>query len=120
MTRRKIKRRHVSPAVERSDGADAFVPDPEAHEGVVPDDLAEYLGESFVAGATGADDSDVVLHEAPTVEELGGPFIETDARDEFGESRRRSSPAEPGEPEAFPTAVRSGRTASPPLRRRPA
>jgi hypothetical protein len=110
-----MKKKHKLP--ERSDGANAFVPEPSAEEGPVPDDLAEYLGETFVASATGGDDGGEVLQEDLIAEELGGPFIETDARAEFGESLARGAPEEPGEPEAFPTAVRGGRPSA--IRRRP-
>ena len=41
----------------RSDGADAFVPEP-GHNALVPDDLAEYLGETFVNSATGGEAPD--------------------------------------------------------------
>jgi len=102
-----MSRRRKRPP-ERSDAADAFVPEPDgAHP--VSDDLAEYLGESFLATATGGDDGGGVLQEDIVVEELGGPFVETDAGDEFGESRGSRAPDEPGAPEPFPTAVRSGR-----------
>ena len=97
-------------AVERSDAADAFVPEPDGRSGPVNDDLAEYLGEIFVANATGSDDGGGVLQEDVVLEELGGPFIETAAGDEFGTTRRARSPEEPGAPEAFPTAIRSSGT----------
>jgi hypothetical protein len=98
-------------AAERSDTADAFVPEPDGRHGPVSDDLAEYLGEVFLATATGADDGGGVLQDDVVVEELGGPFVETDADDEFGASRRARSRDDLGAPEAFPTAVRSGRSA---------
>jgi len=101
--------RNLKRAAERSDAADAFVPEPGGRSGPVDDDLAEYLGEIFVATATGADDGGGVLQDEVVVEELGGPFVETDAGDEFGASSRDRSIHEPGAPEAFPTAVRSGR-----------
>lgn len=103
-----MRRKKKAIRSERSDAADAFVPDPEGHHGPVPDDLAEYLGESFVSTATGGDDGGEVLQEDIVVEELGGPFIETDGGDEFGESLQAGAPDEPGIPEAFPTAVRGG------------
>lgn len=96
-------------ARERSDTADAFLPEGNGHGGLVNDDLAEYLGEIFVATATGSDDGAGTLQDDVVLEELGGPFVETDAGDEFGASRRAGSADEPGTLEAFPTAVRSGR-----------
>lgn len=103
-------RRKKRPAGERSDAADAFVPEPDGRSGPVDDDLAEYLGEVFVAAATGSDDGGGVLQDDVVVEELGGPFIETAAGDEFGSTRSSRSREEPGAPEAFPTAVRSSGT----------
>lgn len=91
----------------RSDGANAFIAEPGS--GPVPDDLAEYLGENFVSSATGGEDSDEELHEDVNVEELGGPFVETDAAAQFGSSPETDAANEPGEPEAFPTAIRSGK-----------
>src|SRR5438132_13911522 len=100
MTQRKRR------AAERSDTADAFLPE---QGGLANDDLAEYLGEIFVATATGSDDGAGTLQDDVVLEELGGPFVEADAGDEFGASRRAGSADEPGTLEAFPTAVRSGR-----------
>jgi hypothetical protein len=98
---------------ERSDGANAFVPVPEQHGGPLDDDLAEYLGETFLASATGGDDSGDALQDDVVVEELGGPFIETDAESEFGASRTAGAPDDTVEAEPFPTAVRGGRSSLP-------
>jgi len=92
--------------ITRHDGANAFLAEPETREGPAPDDLAEYLGESFVASATGGDDSDAALHDEIDIDELGGPFIETDAGVELASSRDDDM-REPAEPEPFPTALRS-------------
>ncbi len=93
----------------RSDGANAFIAEPGTQNGRLADDLSEYLGENFVSSATGGEDSDEKLHDDPDVEEFGGPFIETDARAQFGSSLEPDAAIEPGEPEAFPTAIRSGK-----------
>lgn len=98
-------------SITRHDRANAFVAEPDTNEGPRPDDLAEYLGESFIASATGGDDSDATLHDEMDIDELGGPFIETDAGVEMGGAREGEAP-EPAEPEPFPTAVRSNRTDS--------
>jgi hypothetical protein len=108
------KNRNKQP--ERSDTANAFIPVPEQHGGPVDDDLAEYLGENFLTSATGGDDSGDALQDEVVVEELGGPFVETDADSEFGASRTASATDETVEVEAFPTAVRSGRSSLPPRR----
>jgi hypothetical protein len=96
----------------RSDRANAFVVEPETGEGPTPDDLAEYLGESFLASATGGEDSEEALQNEMNIDELGGPFIETDAGVEMGADAN-----EPGAAEAFPTALRGDRP-SPTIRRR--
>jgi hypothetical protein len=95
----------------RSDRANAFVAEPETGEGPPPDDLAEFLGENFLQSATGGEDSDEVLHEELAIGEVGGPFVETDERTEFSRADDKAAAREPGEPEAFPTATRSGRGA---------
>ena len=97
----------------RSDRADAFVAEPETKEGPVPDDLAEYLGERFVSSATGSDDSDANLQDEIDIEELGGPFIETDAGIELA----LSNDGDGAQAEAFPAAVRGDRV-SPIVRHR--
>jgi len=95
-------------SITRHDRANAFVAEPETNEGPAPDDLAEYLGESFLASATGGDDSDAALHDEMDIDELGGPFIETDAGVELAPPRDGDA-REPAEPEPFPTALRSDR-----------
>jgi len=86
----------------RHDHADAFLPDPDGGPVVFDDDLAETLGEGFVRAATmggdGADDDDFVS------EEIGGPFVETTAREEFGAGRDESNP-EGATREPLPRAV---------------
>lgn len=95
-------------SITRHDRANAFIAEPETKEGPAPDDLAEYLGESFLSSATGGDDSDAVLHDEMDIDELGGPFIETDAGVEMATSRDGDA-REPVEAEPFPTALRSDR-----------
>jgi hypothetical protein len=66
----------------RLDDANAFMPDPEGGPARIDDDLAESLAEEFIQSATrGSDDDEAVEGIVP--EELGGPFIETSAADEF-------------------------------------
>jgi hypothetical protein len=91
----------------RMDGANAFLPDPSAtgHRRV-KDDFAEGLGEEFVATATSGESADDE-RDAPDPEEDGGPFITTNAKDEYGQGTDASNPAD-AEREAFPT-TRGGR-----------
>ena len=93
----------------RSDRANAFVTEPETGQGPPPDDLAEFLGENFISSVTGGDDGDEVLHEDLQVAELGGPFVETTEETEFAGPDDKDDARNPGEREAFPTAIRSGR-----------
>ena len=93
---------------ERSDRANAFVTEPETGQGARPDDLSEYLGENFVSSVTGGEDSDELLHDDPNLDELGGPFVETDEGVEFSSDDDEEARI-PAEREAFPTAVRGNR-----------
>lgn len=93
-------------SITRHDRANAFVAEPETNQGPTPDDLAKYLGESFLSSATGGDDSDAALHDEIDIDELGGPFIETDAGVELAGGRDGDEAAEA---EPFPTALRSDR-----------
>jgi hypothetical protein len=127
--KRREKRREMSPgraqsrkapdrepararAQKRSDDAEAFVPDP---AGADPagrngrarareDDLAELLAEDFVESATRGnevleDDLDRTLPD-----EVGGPFVVTDADEELADDVDASNPAD-AEVAGLPTAV---------------
>src|SRR5215471_2876472 len=70
----------------RSDDGNAFIPDPEDGPARVSDDLAENLAEEFVQGATsGGEPVAEEQNDEVVPEELGGPFIETSAREEFAD-----------------------------------
>ena len=71
---------------ERSDGADAFIPESAQISGAV-DDLAELLGEEYLREASG-DDSDEGARDDEVSEELGGPFVETGPQEEYGATRK--------------------------------
>lgn len=88
----------------RTDDADAFMDDPEGGPARIDDDLAETLAEEFIRSATtGEDTADTALD--PTVpEEIGGPFIETMAADEFALGPDDSNP-EDATAEPLPRAV---------------
>lgn len=103
----------VPTAAGRENAADsaAFIPNPEETHRRVPDDLAEYLGEGFIQSVTGNDDAEPGGADASSPEELGGPFIETDAVTEYASGASQDlSDDDDGQtvPEAFPTAVRGG------------
>ena len=87
----------------RSDGADAFLPDPEGGPARAKDDLAEMLAEEFVSGATSGEDDREDSREAMVEEEIGGPFVPTTGATEFARGTDASNPAD-AEVEPFPTS----------------
>lgn len=79
---------------ERSDGGDAFIPDPGDGPARTSDDLAELLAEDFIEAATRGnevleDDLDRTLSD-----EIGGPFIVTDPREELADGVDDSNPSD--------------------------
>jgi hypothetical protein len=108
--------RHARPAgsakenqvhVRRSDDADAFIRDPESRPVHSSDILADTLGREFVkAATTGEDMADEDL-EQEVPEEVGGPFLESEASREYDPHPDESNP--PGATkEALPTAMGRG------------
>jgi hypothetical protein len=89
---------------DRSDHANAFMPDPEEGPAVIGDDLAENLAEDFLRAATTGGNADIETLDEVVTEEIGGPFIETSALDEFGDSRDSMNPDD-AEVEPRPRAV---------------
>jgi hypothetical protein len=82
--------RHV-----RSDDGNAFIPDPEDGPARTRDDLAENLAEDFLQGATsGGEPFAEEQNDEVVPEELGGPFVETSAREEFADGVDESNPAD--------------------------
>ena len=97
-----------SHAHRRADHADAFIPDPSEMGGGrgvsrISDDLAESLAEDFVRSALSGDAEDEG-HEGFVEEEIGGPFVETTALEEFGMLADASNP-EDATVEPLPLAV---------------
>ncbi len=89
---------------ERSDDADAFLPDPfgrDTNHRRASDDLANVLGQSFVSAVTSGEEMAEDIRDELTTEELGGPFVVTGARDEFAADDDVSIPQ--ATREAFPT-----------------
>lgn len=115
-TKPAIKRRdgagHIDPAYARdllqqsgkSDGGDghAFLERPRTG-----DELAEELGENFVASATSGEEAEPERHDRVTDSERGGPFVRSSGKKEFAEGTDLSNP-EDAEPAAFPTTSGSG------------
>jgi hypothetical protein len=89
------------PSHRRKDDGTAFLPDPTTtRRRRINDDLAEGLGEEFLAGATsGASVDDA--RDAPVPEEDGGPFVTTSAVSQYAKGTDASNPAD-AEREPFP------------------
>jgi hypothetical protein len=88
----------------RSDDANAFMPDPEDGPARIADDLAENLAEEYLQAATIGnevveDDLDAVVPE-----EIGGPFVETSAADEFAHDTDDANPLD-AEREPLPRPI---------------
>ena len=91
---------------ERSDGGEAFLPDPfgskTSRGRSAEDPLAEALGKSFVSAATSGEETTEDIRDELTTEEVGGPFVITRARDEFAADD--DVPVPQASREAFPTS----------------
>jgi hypothetical protein len=89
----------------RSDDANAFIPDPEGGPVHTDDDLAETLGEGFIQGVTQDEAAEDAALDGLVSEEIGGPFVETRAGEEFAAGVDESNPAgAKREPLPLPTA----------------
>jgi len=111
-----IVRRHASGETEsprrdvdvervlRADSADAFIRHPDDGPVNVDDDLAETLAEEFVHSATSGENQTEQALDQMVPEEIGGPFLETGAEEEFADGVDESNPPD-AEPEAMPRAV---------------
>jgi hypothetical protein len=88
--------------------ADAFIRASEAGTGS-HEELSEFLAEEFLRSATSGEEDTEEALDAVVPEELGGPFIESDAGEEFGRTAvglPDDAEEERGaEPSAFPSAV---------------
>jgi hypothetical protein len=100
--------KHPPHAVRRSDAGRAFLPDPydgagaPARTGV---SLAETLAEEFMVSATSAEEMTEDDRDQMQTEEVGGPFTETTAEEEFATEPDESNP-KGAKREAFPTTTR--------------
>jgi hypothetical protein len=90
--------------VMRADSADAFIRNPDDGEMNVEDDLAESLAEEFVHSATSGENQAEEALDQIVPEEIGGPFVETSADEEFADDVDDSNPSD-AEPEPLPRAV---------------
>ena len=91
-------------ARQRSDDANAFMPDPEDGPARISDDLAEDLAEDYLQAATQGMEVEEV-HDQIVPEEIGGPFVETTAADEFAHDTDEANPEDASrEPLPHPVA----------------
>ena len=102
--RRRSQGQSARPTRQRSDDADAFLPDPDGGPARVPEELAENLAEEFVEAATSGQDRDEEALDASFPEELGGPFIETGPGEELAGSVDDMNPPD-AEREPLPRPV---------------
>jgi hypothetical protein len=94
------------PRPKRSDDADAFIPDPAEGPAHSDDDLAESLAEEFIVAVTSAEEPGEDVRDEVLTEELGGPFLEVPASEEFDRATDASNPPD-ADREPFPRAVRA-------------
>jgi hypothetical protein len=110
MKPKKPPRRRTEPppfephAHPRSDDGNAFMPDPEGGPARIEDDLAESLAEEFVSSATRGNDTMEESMDGVVPEEIGGPFVETSAAEEFANGTDGSNPPD-AEREPLPRPV---------------
>jgi hypothetical protein len=74
----------------------AFLSEPRAGE-----ELAEHLGENFVAGATSGEDPEPERQDRMTEAELGGPYVTSPAEAEFARGTDEMNPPD-ADVEPFP------------------
>lgn len=92
-------------STRRHDGGNAFIPDPADGPAVTSDSLAENLAEQFLETVTSAEESTTEDIEREVTEEIGGPFVESDAAKEYATGRDATNPAGT-EPEGLPSPMR--------------
>jgi hypothetical protein len=91
----------------RSDDADAFIRDPGGGPVNIGDDLADVLAQDFVTAATSGEDVADEDFDQSVAEDIGGPFLESDANEEFARRPDKSNPRSATR-EPLPTALGRG------------
>ena len=92
---------------KRSDSGNAFLPDPlDGARARTRVDLAETLAEEYLRAATSAEDVSEDVRDEVLPEEVGGPFLEVPASEEFDRKTDASNPPD-AEREPLPLAVRT-------------
>jgi hypothetical protein len=88
------------------DDGHAFLPDPtEGEPARSPEELSETLAEEFVQAATSAEEASEDRRDEFATEEIGGPFLEATANEEFADDEDTANPKDATK-EPFPTAIR--------------
>lgn len=91
---------------DRSDDANAFLPDPEEGPAVIDDDIAQTLAEEFMEAATSGQEQGEEAQDEIAPEEIGGPFLQTTMTEEIAlDSDPMNPPDATAEP--LPLATRS-------------
>jgi hypothetical protein len=90
--------------LRREDRADAFIKDPGDGPALTDDDLAQTLAQEYLRSATSGEDTTEDAFDEVVPEEIGGPFVETSASEEFAGGTDASNPAD-AEREPLPQAV---------------
>ena len=83
---------------ERSDDANAFIPESALKNGT-QDDLAQQLAEEHQLSVTTGEDDAEEEREMMRAEEMGGPFIESEATEEFGATMTSEATVDADTPE---------------------
>lgn len=96
------------PHQARADDGEAFLHDPHGGPAHTTEQLGETLAEEFLQSATSAQEVSEDVRDAVVPEELGGPFVQHAAEEEFADGVDDANPAE-AQRAAFPTAIRLDR-----------
>ena len=105
-TTRAKRRPERSPRSQRSDDANAFIPDPGSGPAHTDDEFAENLAESFLEAATSGEDHGEEALNGHQEDEDGGPFVASTAEAEFALDTDASNPLD-AQPENFPSPMRA-------------
>lgn len=98
----------IPPHHGRSDDGEAFLHDPQGGPTHTHEQLGETLAEEFLQSATSGQSVREDVRDALVAEELGGPFVQHSAAEEFADDVDEANPPD-AQRAAFPTATRLDR-----------
>jgi hypothetical protein len=104
--RAKRRSERVPPRSQRSDDANAFIPDPGSGPAHTDDEFAENMAEQFLESATSGEDQGDAALNAAQEEEDGGPFVASTGEAEYALEPDASNPPD-AEVENFPSPMRA-------------